>query len=108
MQNIPGITKAQAYDKARKEFYAIRRQDELVQKVQREEALWTGAQFGLSALEAGLVVEDKEFERWKIFAAKEAQALQTRQSAAFANSIDDAAEDEDEANLGQPIPPQSA
>lgn len=98
MNNVPNMTKDQAYDKARKEFYAQRHQEEVEKKVQREEALWMGAQFGKSALEIGMQVEDKEFEAWKVHAKREILLQQTRQDAAHASSIteddeEDAAED---------------
>lgn len=95
MNNIPNMSKDQAYDKARKEFYALRHQEEIEKKVQREEALWTGAQFGKNMLEIGMQIEDKEFERWKSHAKKEISVQQTRQDAAHASSIME--EDEEEA-----------
>lgn len=104
MQNKPGTTKSEAYDAARKEFYALRHEEEIVRRVHREEALWTGAVFGKSALEAGMAVEDIEFEKWKEYAVKEAEAAKTRQDAAYATGLED---DEDAANgdaeiLGEP------
>jgi len=98
MNNVTGMTKDQAYDKARKEFYTQRHQEETEKRVQREEALWMGAQFGKSALDVGMQVEDKEFEAWKVHAKREILLMQTRQDAAHASSImeedeEDAAED---------------
>lgn len=100
MNNVPGMTKDQAYDKARKEFYALRHQEEVEKKVQREEALWMGAQFGKSALEVGMKVEDKEFEAWKVHAKREILLVQTRQDAAHASSITEGDEEEAAEDLG--------
>lgn len=64
-------TKAGAYDKARKEFYDVRHTQDIERRVAREEALWTGAEFGPSPLDIGMQLEDQKYEEWREWAAKE-------------------------------------
>lgn len=98
LHNRPGTTKSEAYDAARKEFYALRREEEIERRVHKEEALWTGAVFGKGALEAGMAVEDIEYNKWMEYALKEAQMAKTRQDAAFATGQEEDGEGaEDEA-----------
>jgi small subunit ribosomal protein S23 len=77
------MSKAQAYDVARKEFYALRHEEEVERRIAREEALWTGAYFGKSALEVGMELEDKIYESWKAWATKEAEAIDLQRNAAY-------------------------
>lgn len=81
--NEPTISKTEAYDKARKEFYKIRLLEDTERRVAREEALYTGAQFGPSATEIGMELEDAEFERWKVWAEKQVEMLQQKQAAMY-------------------------
>lgn len=67
----PAYTKAGAYDKARKEFYEVRHTQEIERRVAREEALWTGAEFGPSPLAIGMELEDQKYEEWREWASKE-------------------------------------
>ncbi|KAI5194265.1 hypothetical protein E4T39_08704 [Aureobasidium subglaciale] len=71
----PAYTKLGAYDKARKEFYEIRHAQEIERRVAREEALWTGAEFGPSPLDIGMQLEDQKYEEWREWAAKEILAI---------------------------------
>ena len=80
---MPNISNAQAYDVARKEFYALRHEEEVERRVAREEASWTGAYFGKSALEVGMELEDKTYESWKAWATKEAEAIDLQRNAAY-------------------------
>jgi len=83
LHNVPGMSKAQAYDIARKEFYALRHEEEVEQRIAREEATWTGAYFGKSALEVGMELEDKIYESWKVWATKEAETINLQRNAAY-------------------------
>lgn len=65
------ISRKRAYDQARKEFYALRLQEDVERRVAKEEALATGAHFGKSALDIGMELEDKEYERWRSWAKQE-------------------------------------
>ncbi len=80
---MPGISNAQAYDVARKEFYALRHEEEVERRIAREEATWTGAYFGKSALEVGMELEDKIYESWKVWATKEAETIDLQRNAAY-------------------------
>lgn len=83
------MTTAKAYDQARKEFYDLRLQEEVEQRVAKEEALATGAYFGKSALQIGMELENEEWERWKEWAAKE-HTLSEQRRAAMYTEVDDA------------------
>ncbi|CZT06276.1 hypothetical protein WAI453_006287 [Rhynchosporium graminicola] len=93
INNAPGMTNNQAYDIARKEFYALRHEEELERKVQREEALWTGAYFGKGPVEVGMELEDKAYESWKKWAETEVQTMAIQRDAAY-TGIDTETEDE--------------
>lgn len=81
--NVPGITSAQAYDQARKEFYSLRLEEDVERRVAKEEALSTGAYFGKSTLDIGMELEDKEYERWKEWATKEVTLAEQKQAAMY-------------------------
>ncbi|PHH86712.1 hypothetical protein CDD83_9862 [Cordyceps sp. RAO-2017] len=70
MQNQK-LNKRQAYDKARKEFYRLRQAEEIEVRVAQEEARYVGAYFGLSKLDVGMGLEDRDFESWKAWAAEQ-------------------------------------
>jgi small subunit ribosomal protein S23 len=81
--NHGGMSNAQAYDVARKEFYTLRQEEELERRVAREEALSVGAYFGKSVLEVGMELEDKTYEAWKEWATKEVEAIERQRDAAY-------------------------
>lgn len=81
--NESGLGKNEAYDKARKEFYALRREAEIERRVAKEEALWVGATFGKGPLEIGMGLEDKTYEGWKEWALGEIQTLERMKDAAY-------------------------
>ncbi len=98
LQNIPDISRAQAYDIARKEFYDLRLQEDVERRVAKEEAMSTGAYFGPSQLEIGMELENKEFERWKVWAQKQVEFQQQQQAAMYTGGTtdnEDAAPDAD-------------
>jgi small subunit ribosomal protein S23 len=102
------MTNARAYDIARKEFYALRHEEEVERRVAREEALWTGAYFGKSALEVGMELEDKTYESWKAWATKEVEAIDLQRNAAYTGlgtgSEDEVAEVESDSGEVSVIP----
>lgn len=65
------LSRAAAYDQARKEFYDRRHYDEMEARIQREEAKVVGAQFGPSAMEIGMELENMAFEQWKSWAHRQ-------------------------------------
>jgi small subunit ribosomal protein S23 len=77
------MSNAQAYDIARREFYALRHEEEVERRIAREEASWTGAYFGKSAIEVGMELEDKTYESWKAWATREAEAIDLQKNAAY-------------------------
>ena len=84
LQNVEGMTKARAYDIARQEFYDLRYQEEVERRVAKEEALATGAYFGMSHLEVGTLLEDKWYEEWKDWAKRETLTAQQGNKPSYA------------------------
>ena len=77
------MTKAAAYDIARREFYKLRLQEDIERRIAQEEARATGAYFGPDVNAIGMEFENKEYERWKVWAEEESQ-LELQESAAIA------------------------
>ena len=98
MHNVPGMTISKAYDKARKEFYELRLQEEVEQRVAKEEAQATGSYFGKSMLQIGMELEDQTYEKWKQWATRNA-ALISQRNAAMYTGVDN---DEMAVELGDP------
>ncbi|KAK5997711.1 Small ribosomal subunit protein mS23 [Cladobotryum mycophilum] len=72
------LSKRNAYDVARREFYRLRQAEEIEKRVAIEEARYVGAYFGKSRLDIGMQLEDQEFENWKIWAGKETANREAR------------------------------
>lgn len=88
------MTKGEAYDQARREFYQLRMREDIERRVAREEAEAYGAYWGITNLDLGMQLEDKEYNRWLDWAGKEVDKLgQLRLSG---SGIQDA-EEEDQA-----------
>lgn len=110
--NVPSISSAAAYDQARKEFYKLRLQEDVQRRVAQEEALSTGAYFHKSTLEVGMELEDKQYEEWKVWAAKEVALAEQRRNAMYtgqeSQSTDLSPEEEEAAvdELGEAVPAQ--
>ncbi|KAF2718197.1 hypothetical protein K431DRAFT_315090 [Polychaeton citri CBS 116435] len=81
--NNTDTSPAAAYDTARKELYRARHAQEIERRVAREEALATGAYFGMSPLDVGNKLEDEQVENWKAWAEKEVIALKQLQGGGF-------------------------
>lgn len=79
MYNIPGISKDEAYDLTRKEFYRLRQEEDIERRVAVEEARMVGAYFGQTYLQIGMHLEDLEHEKWKKWAHGEITAIQAEQ-----------------------------
>ncbi|CAG8972416.1 hypothetical protein HYALB_00001104 [Hymenoscyphus albidus] len=75
--------KAKAYDIARKEFYALRHQEEVERRVAREEATWVGAYFGKGVLEIGMGLEDRTYDSWMEWAKKNVATVERMRDAAY-------------------------
>ncbi|KJZ72716.1 hypothetical protein HIM_07908 [Hirsutella minnesotensis 3608] len=83
-----------AYDTARREFYRLRQLEEIEQRIAIEEARYVGAYFGKTKLEIGMLLEDKEFENWKIWAGKQTADQEARNKASL-DTFDTEAETND-------------
>ena len=83
LKNVHNMTKAGAYDQARKEFYKLRLHEDVRRRVAKEEALATGAYFHKSTLEVGMEIEDKQYEEWKKWAIKQVNELELRKNAMY-------------------------
>ncbi|PSK34946.1 37S ribosomal protein S25, mitochondrial [Elsinoe australis] len=104
-----GLTKLEAYDKARKEFYKIREQQDIDRRIAKEEAQYVGAHFGKSALDMGMELEDREFESWKEWARNEVTTIRQVQGSVYSgtDNEDAVAGAEDAENLlaeGEELP----
>jgi small subunit ribosomal protein S23 len=95
------LKRDEAYDVARREFYALRQQEDVERRIAAEEARMVGGFFGKSAMRIGMELEGKEFERWKAWAAQEIGRIQAERSQAYTSFGDDAKEDADELDDGQ-------
>jgi small subunit ribosomal protein S23 len=71
------LSKEKAYDKARREFYKLRHQEEIEARIAVEEARMVGAYFGKSLLQVGVEIEDQQYESWKEWATKEIMLQKT-------------------------------
>lgn len=90
-----GLSESAAYDVARKELYRVRHFRETELRVAREEALATGAFFGMGPNEVGMMLEDQQFEDWKKWAAGQIDIAKAAESRAYTGSkAEDAAAEE--------------
>jgi hypothetical protein len=94
MYNVSGMSTERAYDIARKEFYALRHEEAVEQRIAREEARMVGGYFGKSALQLGMDAEDITYERWKKWAAEQMSLRDAAQSSAI-QSFGESTVDED-------------
>ncbi|KAI3553787.1 37S ribosomal protein Rsm25 [Colletotrichum paranaense] len=85
--------RAKAYDIARKEFYALRQEEEIEKRVAREEARHVGAYFGKNRLQIAQDLEDKEFEVWKGWASNRAVMIEQARTASYANFGEEATDE---------------
>ncbi|SPO03332.1 related to RSM25 - mitochondrial ribosomal protein, small subunit [Cephalotrichum gorgonifer] len=72
-----GTPKDEAYDTARREFYALRQEEEVERRIAKEEAQFVGAYFGKSRLEIGHQLESVQFENWKQWAGVEGEKMRS-------------------------------
>lgn len=79
------MTKDQAYDAARREFYALRQEEEIERRVAREEARYVGAYFGKNKLAISQDIEDQQFEHWKSWASTAVTQAEAARTASYAD-----------------------
>jgi len=82
------LPQAEAYDKARKEFYKLRHREDIQRRVAKEEALMVGAKFGPGPVEIGMQLEDEAYEAWREWANKEVETLK-QMSASAGTGLDE-------------------
>ena len=75
------MSKDDAYDQARREFYSERLREEVERRVAREEAMATGAYFGKTVIGIGNDLEDQEFEKFRGYAQKAIIEMEATRSA---------------------------
>ncbi|PHH59534.1 hypothetical protein CDD81_2896 [Ophiocordyceps australis] len=105
MQNN-AMSKAQAYDMARQEFYFVRQKQDIERRVAVEEARWTGAYFGTPPIDVGMMLEDHVFEKWKSWAGKQLKSRTARLSADIDTFGMGAEEESDQGPVSQDEVPQ--
>ena len=81
------IPRNKAYDKVRKEFYRLRRKEEMEQRVQREESRFYGGVFGPGWLEIGTKLEDKAYAEWLKWATKNLSERRAMREARSSSSV---------------------
>ncbi|KAK4189857.1 mitochondrial ribosomal protein S25 [Podospora australis] len=88
LMEVEGKKKREAYDIARKEFYKLREMEEIENRIALEEARAYGAYFGKNFNQAGMDVEDQQFNAWKKWAQEEIERVEAEKTAAYANIVD--------------------
>lgn len=81
LQTVPDLTQAESYDIARREFYALRRQQATKRRIAKEEMLHMGATPEKDALQWGMQVENKHYDDWERWAREELMLQLQRNSA---------------------------
>jgi small subunit ribosomal protein S23 len=77
------MSKAAAYDHARREFYHHRHLSEVRVRIAKEEAMHVGAYFGKGPLEVGMALEDRAWDNWKAWAAQQIEEEQSMRAQMF-------------------------
>jgi small subunit ribosomal protein S23 len=85
MHNVEGMTEEKAYDIVRREFYALRHEEDVERRIAKEEAMKVGAYFGKSFLQIGMELEDRQYENWRKWAGRQIQNVQAEQDSAYTN-----------------------
>lgn len=83
------LSKASAYDQARREFYKHRHFDEIQSRIAREEALHVGAYFGKGPIQVGMELEDRTWENWKRWATTQIEDEQAMRAQLFSGQADE-------------------
>ncbi|KAI9829206.1 MAG: mitochondrial ribosomal small subunit component [Phylliscum demangeonii] len=104
MENEPGMSKAEAYDRARHEFYVYRHEEDVERRVAQEEATFTGATFGPSRLAIGMELENQVFEGWKAWAIQQSSEQRLTMNAFYSGDATAAASPAGAAGAANPLP----
>ena len=106
LETVPKITIPQAYDIARKEFYALRRREERRDRIAAEEARHMGARFGKSQIQIAVGIENGMYNDWEKW-ARMVVFEQTSRVAAMEGNVGKEEENVLKDNqLDEDIPPQ--
>ncbi|KAI8949298.1 mitochondrial ribosomal protein S25 [Xylaria longipes] len=85
MHNVEGMTEEKAYDIVRREFYALRQEEDVERRIAKEEAMKVGAYFGMSSMQVSMELEDQQYENWKKWAGRQISNVQSEKDAAYTN-----------------------
>ena len=77
------LSKDDAYDQARQEFYDQRMREDIERRVAKEEATATGAYFAKTRIGIGAELENKSFEVFRAWAEKTAMELDQARAAVY-------------------------
>jgi small subunit ribosomal protein S23 len=104
------LSRSSAYDTARREFYQHRHLEDIRRRIAKEEAMHVGAYFGKGPLEIGMALEDKSWEGWKRWAAKQIEDEQSMRAQMFSGPQNDepGLDDLDEGEAAEDVLPESA
>ncbi|KAL6706098.1 mitochondrial ribosomal small subunit component [Coniothyrium glycines] len=107
------MSKASAYDQARREFYAHRHRAEIRSRIAKEEAQHVGAYFGKGPLQIGMELEDYTWESWKIWAGREIEKDQVMRAQFSSGEVQERlADDPNDVDLAEaaqePQPPNTS
>lgn len=83
VEAVTPLSKEQAYDIARKEFYTIRQQEQITRRIAIEEARMVGGYFGKSRLEIGMELEDRMYDLWRNWAQKQVAKSEAARDSAY-------------------------
>lgn len=83
--HVTQLSKDEAYDIVRKEFYTIRQQEQITKRVAIEEARMVGGYFGKNRLEVGMMLEDETYDRWRSWANKQIGKAEAKKGSAYQN-----------------------
>ncbi|KAK3344860.1 mitochondrial ribosomal protein [Neurospora tetraspora] len=99
-----GMTKQEAYDKARHEFYKLRQLEQMERRIAAEEARMVGGYFGKDLLAVGMELENRTYESWKKWATTEIARQESARASMYTNVVDNSALEgaEEDELLAQP------
>ena len=92
------LSKASAYDLARREFYRHRHLSEIRSLIAKEDAHNVAAYFGKGPLEIGMELEDRQWENWKAWATKQIEDESAMRAQMFSGQQDEGASAEMSSN----------
>ncbi|KAK3392513.1 mitochondrial ribosomal protein S25 [Sordaria brevicollis] len=91
LMNNEKLSKQEAYDKARHEFYKLRQLEQMERRIAVEEARMVGGYFGKDLLHVGMELENKSYENWKKWATAEIARYDAQRASAYSNVVDNSA-----------------